>query len=382
MSRRLAAILFLCAAIGISLAVSTRSFDARISAKDLLREAARDGGPLDQIFAQQAGQGYYVDALITARQIASGVPRSASERELSGLTEELIQIRAENGDIQGAKEMVRQLSGSLLSPRGPETTRDIARIQVGRGDLRGALETTATPDDADKVMEEFGSREIANGDFEGGLKTAEQVSERSAYDLFYEVGSALRDRGEPQRLDELASHMTDRKRAAELVDAARFTLRPSARIASGTIQETPCDIAWSDGNAGKFAEAYRLVDQNRCRYSDIAVKQFAVDTVEAERELRRSTDTADVSNGLAYMSEAAAKKGDVSNAIRLLESARQVSGKQDFCPDCVREIAWAWTLKGQSRPVLRWARSMPIIDPGRSDALLGMAQALGHARPH
>jgi hypothetical protein len=381
-SRRLAAILFLCTAIGISLAVSTGSFDARIFAKDLLREAARDGGPLDQIFAQQAGQGYYVDALVTARQIASVVPRSASERELSALTEELIQMRAANGDIQGAKEMVKQLSGSLLSPRGPETTRDIARIQVGRGDLRGALETTATPDDADWVMEEFGSLEIANGDFEGGLKTAERVSERSAYDLFYEVGSALRERGEPQRLDELASHMTDRKRAAELLDAARFTLRPSAHIASGTIQETPCDIAWSDGNAGKFAEAYRLVDQNKCRYSDIALKQFAVDTVEAERELRRSTDTADVSNGLASMSEAAANKGDVSTAIRLLESARQVSGKQDFCPDCVREIAWAWTLKGQSRPVLRWARSMPITDPGRSDALLGMAQALGHARPH
>jgi tetratricopeptide (TPR) repeat protein len=376
-SRRLGAILFLCAAIGISFAMSVRSLDARISARNLLREAARDRGPLDQIFAQQAGQGYYSDALVTARQFASGRPRS--EDELSGLTEYLIEMRAENGDIQGAKGMIKQFSGALLGARGPQTTREIARIQVERGNLGGALETCATPEDADKVIEELGSREIASGDFDGALKTAEQISERSAYDLFYEVGEALRQRGEQQRLHELASRMTDRKRAAEFLDAARTTLWPWVEIR--TLQPTPCDIAWMDGNAGKFAEAYVVADQNRCRYSDIASKQFATDTVEAERELRRSTDTADVSNGLAHMSEAAAKQADVANAIRLLDSARQVSGKQDFCLDCVREIAWAWTLKGQSRVVLRWARSMPIADPERGFALFGLAQALGHARP-
>jgi hypothetical protein len=375
--RRLAAILFLCAAIGISLAQSARSLDVRLTAKDLLREAARDRGPLDQIFAQQAGQGYYADALVTARQFASGRPRFGNE--LPGLTEYLIETRAENGDIQGAKEMVKQFSGSLLASRGPETTLQIAKIQVDRGDLRGALETCPTPEDADKVTEELGSREIANGDLDGALKTAEQVSDRSAYDLFYEVGRALRQRGEPQRLHELASRMTDQKRAAEFLDAARFTVSPSLEVR--TMQETPCDVAWVDGDAGKFADAYRLVEQNRCRFSDIAMKQFAVDAAEAERELRRSSDTAEVSNGLAEMSEAAAKKGDPANAIRLLDSARQVSGKQDFCPDCVREIAWAWTVKGQSRLVLDWVRAMPMADPERGFALLGMAQALGHARP-
>jgi hypothetical protein len=58
-----------------------------------------------------------------------------------------------------------------------------------------------------------------------------------------------------------------------------------------------------------------------------------------------------------------------------------VSGKQDTCLDCVREIAWAWTLKGQPRVVLGWARSMPIADPERGFALFGLAEALGHARP-
>lgn len=375
-SRRLAALLFLCAAVGITLALSVRALHVRISAQDLLREAVRDGGPLEQIFGQQAGQGYYDGALVTARLIASSLPHQ--EDELSGLIKELISIRAENGDIQGAREMVLQFSGSALGARGPEAIRDIAKIQVDRGDLRGALETSISPADANEVMEEFGRLEIANGDFDGALKTAEQISERSAYNLFYDLGRALRERGEQQRLHVLASHMTDRKRAAEFVEAARFTLWPSVEVR--TIQATSCDIAWVDANAGKFAEAYSLVEQNKCRYSDIAIKQFAIDAVEAERELRKSTDKEDVSLGMVNMAEAAAKKGDIPNALRLLDTARQVSGKQDFCLDCVREIAWAWTLKGQPRIVLGWARSIPIPQQ-RGFALLGMAQALGHARP-
>jgi hypothetical protein len=376
-SRKLAAILFLCAAVGISLALSVRGLHVRISAQDLLRQAVRDRGPLEDIFEQQAGQGYYDDALATARVITSSPPHH--ENELSGWIEELIKVRAENGDIQGAKEMIKKFSGSALGARGPEATREIARIQVDTDDLRGALETGVSPADANEVMEEFGNREIAHGDFDGALKTSEQVNERSAYNLFYALGGALRERDEPQRLHELASHMTDPKRAAEFLDAARFTLSPGVEVRS--VQATPCDIAWVDANTGKFAEAYSLTQQNRCRYSDTAIKQFATDPDEAERELRTSGDAGDTSIGLAYMSEAEAKKGDVANALRLLDSARQVSGKQAFCVDCVREIAWAWTLKGQPGVVLGWAHSLPIASQQRGYALLGIAQALGHARP-
>jgi hypothetical protein len=80
------------------------------------------------------------------------------------------------------------------------------------------------------------------------------------------------------------------------------------------------------------------------------------------------------------MAKLAAKKGDMPNAFRLLETARQISGDHDFCLDCVREIAWAWTLEGKPDVVLGWARSMPVSHQ-RGFALLGIAQAMGHARP-
>jgi len=188
----------------------------------------------------------------------------------------------------------------------------------------------------------------------------------------------MRWASEARRLHELASHMTDRKLAAGFLQAARTSLSP--RVVFGSVELTPCDRASTDGNSGKFAEAYNLVEQNHCRYSDIAMKQFASDPAEAERELRKSTDKADVILGLARMSDAAAKNCDAADALRLLETARQVSGKRDYCAGCVQRIAWAWTLRGQPSVVLAWARSLPIADGERGYALLGVAQALAHPR--
>ncbi|MGB7307926.1 MAG: hypothetical protein WBC67_02570 [Candidatus Acidiferrales bacterium] len=380
MGRRLAAIFLLCAAAGAALVLSARSPYVKVSAQDLLREATRDRGPLEKIFEQQASQGYYDDALTTARLAAASLPLRDQAYELSGLTEKLVQLRAENGDIPGAKGMVKQLSASALGDGGLRATRDIAKIQVDRGDLRGALATVVSPADTNQVMEEFGNFQIRKGDFDGALKTAEQVNERSAYNLFYAVGGALRERGEPQRLHELASHMTNKKRAAELVEAARFMLSPHIEMVR-ILRMGPCDTAWVDGNAGKFDDAYRLVEQNHCRYSDIALKQFPSDPAAAERELRKSPDKADISLGLANMSTASAKKGDTANAMRLLDSVRQLDGKQNYCLECVQEIAWAWTLEGQPKVVVDWARSLPLADEERGYALLGVAQALAHPRP-
>jgi len=378
MTRRLAAIVLLCAAGGISLAIWVRASRPKLSAQDLLREAARDGGPLEQIFGQQAGQGYYGDALATARLATAGLPNQGYE--LSGYIEQLIRMRAENGDIQGAKEMAKQFTGSALTGRGHDLAMEIAKIQVDSGDLHEALATCTSPEDTSEVMEEYGSRQILNGDFDGALKTAEQVDERSAYNLFYAAGSALYQRGEQRRLHELASHMADKKRAAEFVQAARVTLSPNIEVRK--FQATPCEVAVFDANSGKFAEAWTLVDQNNCPYSSfIAIKQYASDPAEAERELRKRTDKLDVSHGMAEMGHAAAKKGDIPNARRLFAAARQLCGDQDYCLDYAREMAWAWTLEGKPNAVLRWARSLPK-GRERGYALLGIAQAMGHARPN
>jgi hypothetical protein len=251
-------------------------------------------------------------------------------------------------------------------------------------------------------MEEFGESQIKKGDFDGALKTAEHVNERSAYDLFYHVGDALHDQGEPQRLHELASHMTDKKRASEFVEAAHVELWPSLEVR--IVQPTPCVTAVVDANSGRFTEAWALVNQNNCVdcsiTSLIATREYPSNPIEAEREFRKHVDTTVEeypSNlpgaaremrktmakqytilGFAEMSEEAAKEGNVSSALRLLDTCQQVSGGN--CLDQVREVAWAWTLKGQPRVVLAWAHSLPISQ-GRGYAVLGIAQAMAHPRP-
>ena len=403
------------------------SLHGRISAQELLREAARDNGPLGDIFSQQATQGYYDDALATARLAVADEPTSnprVQQDELSAFVKDLIVMRAENGDIRGAKDMVKQFGPSALGLRAAKTTLAIAKIQVDRGDLQGALET-ATPAHADEVMEELGECQIKKGDFDGALKTAEQVNERSAYDLFYDVGSALQewamqqrmqepasDKGDKEqafdyvgaaragqrRMHELASHMTDRKRAAEFVEAAGLEIRPLT--ADGVIQATPCDTTLVDDiHSGKFTEAWAVADQNECgNYSFIAISEYPSNSIEAERELRKRINISpqeypsnrgeagreesrriDMETGFAEITKEAAKEGDVSSALRLLDTCQQVGGGP--CLDDVRLVAWAWTLKGRPRVVLTWARSLPISQ-GRGYALLGIAQALAHPRPN
>lgn len=378
MSRRRAAIVLLSVAIGISFAMSARNLHAKVSAQDLLREAARDGGPFEDILTQQARQGYYNDALATARLATANLPDRNRDYEFSGWIKKLIEIRAENGDINGAKHTVQQFSGSILRDKGHEAMMEIAHIQVNRGDLAGALQSCASSADKDDVMEHFGERQIADGDFDGALKTAQQVGERSAYNLFYDLGSALRERGEQKRLRELASHMTDRKRAAEFVEAARFNLYLEP---SGVILATPCDEAAHDASMGEFTQAWVLFDKNNCdEASFIAVREYPTNPAEAERELLKRDDKLQLGLGLTGMAESAAKGGDVSNALRLLDTGRRTTGDSDFCLDCIRLIAWAWTLKGQTNDALRWARSLPVTEQ-RGFALLGVAQALAHPRP-
>jgi hypothetical protein len=173
--------------------------------------------------------------------------------------------------------------------------------------------------------------------------------------------------------------MTDRKRAAEFLEAAELTSRPP--VAGGAIQAGPCLIAWANALSGKFTEAWSLVDQNKCPYySNLAIEEYASNPLEAERELRKRANKQEVSRGLTEMAQTAAKRGDISNALRLVHAGRQTTGDQNFCLDCIREIAWAWTLKDKPRVVLGWARSLPVAEQ-RGFALLGIAQALGHARP-
>lgn len=96
--------------------------------------------------------------------VCSNVPRMSSGRFV-----ELVKIRAENGDIKGAKNAINSLAGSALQKKAAEV---VALIQAHDGDLSGALETIAPFGQSDEVFLAYGGHQIETGDFEGALDTA------------------------------------------------------------------------------------------------------------------------------------------------------------------------------------------------------------------
>jgi hypothetical protein len=376
----------LCAVTGIAWILWLRSPAQGITDQDVLREAVAEwhragepgSGPNYQIFEQQAAQGYYDDAAAT-----SYLFRRPDDKQWAVV--ELAKIRAENGDIPGAKSMIAKFAGSDL---GNKALKTIAQIQADQGDLPGALETSATSGDSNDVLLVFARRQIANADLDGALKTAEQMDSQSAGQVFYEVGDALHDRGEQKRARELASHMSNRKLAALFLKLSRFTLWPQKITSCEIVQADPCAIAYHGAPDGSFAEVDALIEQNKCSYvSFVATQQYAVDPAGAERLLHKNANSQDLAFGLDQFAVAAAKKGNIAEALRFLENlqslgipGRNVVLAQARSTDAVHEIARYWSVKDGPKVVLKWAHSRPTTEE-RTWALIGVAEALGHARP-
>ena len=377
--------LLLCIGVGLGWMLWAR-FPGRfphhkITDQELLREAVAEWkkagepgyGPNYQIFEQQAAQGYYDDAAATGRLFKR-------PDDVQWSIVELAKIRAENGDVQGAKNSIKNLTGSTLQEKALEV---IALIQAHNGDLSGALETIAPFGASDEVFLAYGSHQIEMGDFEGALDTAGRT--KSGYQLFYDIGDALRNRGEQDRARKLAAHMKDRKFAALFLKCARFTLWPHPEEVR-VIQATPCDDAYLDVTRGKFAEADDVIRKNGCtNVSFVAVHQYEADPSGAERLLRDTSDSQDLVFGLGQFAAVAAKKGNIVEALRLLNDLQNASRGENNAvlaearvTDAIHEIARGWTIKDGARAVLRWARSRPTTEQ-RTWALIGMAEALGHA---
>jgi hypothetical protein len=346
----------------------------KITDRELLREAVAEwkragepgNGPNYQIFEQQAAQGYYDDAAATARLF-----KRAEDVQWSIV--ELAKIRAENGDIQGAKNSVNRLDRSDVRAKA---TKLIALIQAHSGDLSAALETVAPLGQSDEVFLAFGQCQIERGDFEGTLNTAERT--KSGYQLYYDIGDALRLRGEQSRARTLAAHMKDRKHAALFLECARFTLWPDGEVR--TIRPGPCDHSWMYATEGKFAEADAVILKNKCsNVSFVAARQYGVDPSGAEQLLRSNADKKDLARGLGEFVKVAAEKGNIAEALRFLGDVQSLSGPGSVSRE-VQDIARAWTIRGGPEAVLKWARSRPTTEQ-RTWALLGMAEALGHATP-
>ena len=154
------------------------------------------------------------------------------------------------------------------------------------------------------------------------------------------------------------------------------------------IRATPCDDAGLDATRGKFAEADEIIQKNGCsNVFFVAVRQYDADPWGAERLLREKSDARDLVFGLGQFAALAAGKGNIVEALRLLNDLQSVTlGEKNKGlaaargTDAIHQIARSWTIKSGPGAVLRWARSRPTTEQ-RTWALIGMAEALGHATP-
>lgn len=373
--------LLLCVSAGVGWILWRQLPLHKITDQELLREAVAEWkkagepgyGANYQIFEQQAAQGYYDDAAATGRLFKR-------VEDVQWSIVELVKIRAESGDIKGAKNAINSLADSALQKKAAKV---VALIQAQDGDLSGALETISPFDGSDEVFLAYGSHQIQMGDFEGALDTAGRT--KSGYQLFYDIGDALRTRGEQGRARKLAAHLKDRKFAALFLECARFTLWDHPEEVR-VIQATPCDDAYLDATREKFAEADEVIRKNGCsNVSFVAVHQYEVDPSGAERLLRDTSNPQDLAFGLGQFVAVAARKGNIVEALRLLNDLQTVNLGEKNKPlaearvtDAIHQIARGWTIKSGPKAVLNWARSRQTTEQ-RTWALIGMAEALGHA---
>jgi tetratricopeptide (TPR) repeat protein len=373
----------LCVGVVAGWVLHVRMPSRRITDRELLQEAFVEWQravnssrqPAYQIFEQQAAQGYYDDAAATGYLLGR-------TDEVKWSIVELARIRTENGDLQGAKAAMKRFAGSDL---GKQIAQAVALAQVSRGDLEGALDIATAGVDRDDIFLEFARRQIEHADFAGALQTAARM--RSPDQVFYILGDALRARSEQNRVRELASGIRDRKVAARFAKLVRITLWPPT--GDHVIQAGPCEEAGAYAEQGKFAEADALIEQNKCTFvSYVVIRQYAVDPVGAEHLLRSRSNPEDLLCGLDDLAVAAAREGNVTEALRFLGDLQNLKDAptripslgQDKGNEAVQGIARYWTIRDGPKKVLKWARSRPTIEQ-RTWALIGMAEALGHARP-
>jgi hypothetical protein len=359
-----------CFAVGIG--CSRRATTPQVTDRALLREAIAEwqhagnpwnGGAAPEILAQQARQGYYDDAVLTARLIQRWDKSDWPPVRLAA-------IRAANGDVPGARAMLAQYAGSTT---GAEMAKEAGRILACRGDLPDALETVAMGVDRDDILLDFARHQIAYGEFAAALETAAQM--KSPNNVFFDIGEALQERHQQMRVRELASGMTDQKLAAQFRREVRSTLWPPTWMEVQTLDD-PCSHAAAFADKADFTQADAVVEQNHCTsVYYVARLQYASDPAGAERLLRTYSKPEEFHIGLEELTLAAARKGNIPEALRFLGELQNRKDAEGRVEGAIREITRCWTAKDGVKPSLQWARSRPS-GLQRSWALLGVAEAL------
>jgi hypothetical protein len=378
------------------------------SDRSLLREAARDFEKANRgeaptvywdIFCQQAAQGYYDDAMAT-------LLLSPSDRDLQYALVILASIRAKNGDTPGALRTAnaypnpetrvkaineiaisrakigdvggaREVAASLTDPRA--ALEGIAIAQAWKGDLLGARKTVAAIGSSNSVLEAIAGFQIQSGAFDAALGTIQELYPASSDNLLLDLADALKARGQQANIHQLALRVKNPAVAALFLKYVR--LRESM-LENAVVDASVCDQADFLGKQQhQFSVAYALINGTMCWYSTIAAEQYAIDPAQAEQALGYSTDAKDVCFGESNFAIEAAKKGDTRDAVRFIDDAQELCGGQDgWLPDAVRQVAREWATRERPEIVVEWARSRPSSSQ-RGLALLGVAEAMGHAHP-
>ena len=400
--------LILVAGIAAASFASWRFFVQRITDRDLLVESLKEleksgWNPRVRVdwdvFCQQAAQGHYDDAMKTLL-----LSRADPDFQYALVT--LAKIRAQNGDPEGAIQTAREYAvvqtreksfqeiavaqarrgnargaretASLLADPLPALDA-VAAALAERRDLQGARETIAKAPSPYAALTAIGEYQVKMGDFQGALETAEEIWPKNNANLLFDIGNALRGRGELGRVRQLVSGMRNREVARMFIFYAR--------LAQSTIENIPtlvpntCEQAFIRAKEDGYAAAYELLENTNCWYSFLAVQEFGSNPDEAERGLLRSQDASDICFGLTEFAKVAAAAGRIADALRFLDAAQKICGQKDaYRLAAVREVARGWAIKEGPKPAVNWARSRS--DPTqRSWALLGVAEAMGHAHP-
>ena len=198
-----------CTVVLVSILLATPFAScAQITARDVFNKAAgagRHAGKDDRLYIfteianAQAKRGYYDDALKTLKRT----------NEFPALNfADVVEIRARNGDIRGAKAMIGRAPSAEAKWWA---LRNLGLMQAESGDIEGARNTVlpAPPIFQQVVLREIGFHQVRSGDLEAALRTVDEMERGEGDGILVDVAAAFSKRGDEDRAQALLSRLTD-----------------------------------------------------------------------------------------------------------------------------------------------------------------------------
>lgn len=306
----------------------------------------------------QAKRGYYDDALETLER---------TDRFSDINFGDIVEIRARNGDISGAKSMIGRAPNEDAKWWA---LRNLGLVQAESGDLDGARDTVlpAPPTFQQVALREIGLCQVRSGDLEGALRTWGEMERGEGDGILVDLADALSKRGDEDGAHSVLSRITDPLLIQELNQPHE---PPSTEQ-----EQDACNIAWQEAKSGKFASASSRLQEAHCDCTSVAfVREQSGDLESAALAVKSCPDSWNVSSGMAELATRAASNGDIQMALRFADAVH-VKGVdwEGYLAPVLRDIARSWVSKDQ-RTAFKWASSRPR-GYQRALALLGIAEGI------